>query len=147
MGGCGLFLEARAGNFRSAGDSRARRQPPPEHVGNLQFVIRLDQKIVHSGFEAPLSDLGEGMRGQRHDRGTRPGRFLVPQSPHDAFDVAHAPCRIEAVHDRHLAIHQDQHAANRQSLEAGIGALADRMQRDTAGQNAGIIDGTVPIGA
>ena len=71
----------------------------------------------------------KGKRHRDYDRhGNQPG--IVTQQ------CLGLHCRhARIVHQADAGAHQ--HAADRQPLEAGIGALADCMQRDTAGQDAG----------
>src|ERR1051326_9467656 len=70
--------------------------------------LGFDEEVVHACVQTALPDFGEGMRRQCDNRRARARVLHIRFPPHDPLDIANAAGCVEAVPDRHLAIHQDQ---------------------------------------
>ncbi len=73
-------------------------------IGDFEW---LHQKIVHARREARVTNLVQRVRRQGDDRRPPVVRALTTLCGRLCLNVAYPACCFDAVHDRHLAIHQD----------------------------------------
>ncbi|MBL8477877.1 MAG: hypothetical protein JNK59_01105, partial [Sterolibacteriaceae bacterium] len=103
-----------AWHFRLAAFIKLRQQ----HGEQGMWIHRLDQDVVHAGFDAAHPVLDKGVGGQGDDR-----YFPI------AIDRAYLPRRIQPVDVRHLHVHQDGGIAPRRAHRHGLGAVIRRVHR------------------